>query len=729
MRSVTTRLGAAFAATSMLAIGIAAVAPATPPALAATNPSLPGTAGPSLLRRPLATAPQLTNAGVWRAAPILVSGAVSYRTNEFVYQDYLYDDHGAEGTIDDPGNPQNGDSDGNSYPQGSYTYPKAAAYHGNAADLVEFRMRPAATSTAFRLTLNTLTDPNLVGFTVALGDSGQPRAYPFGANVDGPAAVFLTVHGATAVLTDAITGAVLTPTATVAIDQARRQFTVRVPRAAWDPGSTTTRLAVGVGLWDGAKNAYLLPQFAADDSHPGGSGILAKPAAFFNVGFRLDEPVGNLNYWRDKGQATALAANDMSPYTTTVDLTKVASGTTDDSKVPSSGFINRIMSSHFDLGQGVDFTRACLVGATPNCTGPYLGQLQPYALYIPPLKTPATRYGLTVLLHAYTENYNEFLGTKHATQYGNRGTGSIVLTPEARGPDGGYYAYALADVFEAWADTASHYALDPGWTAISGYSMGGYGTLQLAELYPDLFGRAVPVVGSGYGHYQRLASLRNIPVLMWNASADYLVPVAEYSYDAALFTEMGYRFEQDVFTPAEHLTLAINDEFGPAAAFLGPKSVGQVRANPAHITYIADPLELQPSLGLMADHAYWVSSIRVRTPGSEFGYDDTLTDGNVDAFSHGFGTGDPAATPGAGAGVLTGGNIPALPFTRTYQMWGPAPAQAVANQIDLKLTNVGALTISVARAHVDCNVDLHVTTDGPVHVTLAGCGKTLSFGA
>jgi hypothetical protein len=46
----------------------------------------------------------------------------------------------------------------------------------------------------------------------------------------------------------------------------------------------------------------------------------------------------------------------------------------------------------------------------------------------------------------------------------------------------------------------------------------------------------------------------------------------------------------------------------------------------------------------------------------------------------------------------------------------------VADTIDLTVTNVKALTIDVARAHVDCNVKLNVTSDGPVAVTLAGCG-------
>src|SRR5262249_9640051 len=51
--------------------------------------------GPALLYEKPAVAPQLTNAKPWTARPILVSGATAYRKGEFLYQDFLYDDHGA----------------------------------------------------------------------------------------------------------------------------------------------------------------------------------------------------------------------------------------------------------------------------------------------------------------------------------------------------------------------------------------------------------------------------------------------------------------------------------------------------------------------------------------------------------------------------------------------------------------------------------------------------------
>src|SRR2546428_4145359 len=153
--------------------------------------------GPDVLYAAPAVAPQLENVGVWSAAPILVSGASAYRAGEFLYQDFLYDDHGGA-QQPDPGDPRAG---GNTFskPNGTYTYPTDSAYANDAADLVELRVKPLADATAFRITLNTLKDASLVAFSVAIGGApGVLRSFPAGANVQAPADLFLTVHGGAA---------------------------------------------------------------------------------------------------------------------------------------------------------------------------------------------------------------------------------------------------------------------------------------------------------------------------------------------------------------------------------------------------------------------------------------------------------------------------------------------------------------------------------------------------
>src|SRR4051794_36195197 len=245
------------AALAALLAGLGVVPPAT---LAASGSLYSGPGprpGPDILYAAPATAPQLTNAGIWKAQPILVSGAGAYRGGEYLYQDFLYDDHGAR-EQPDPADPR-ATGDTFSKPNGTYTYPTDRAYASNAADFVELRVRPLATATAFRVTLNTLKDPSLAAFSIAIGGTpGITHQFPDGANVSAPADLFLTVHGTTGEITDASTGAQVA-SVPVTVDAPRRQIEVRVPHTAWDPTGKTVRLAAGVGLWDKTTNRYLLP--------------------------------------------------------------------------------------------------------------------------------------------------------------------------------------------------------------------------------------------------------------------------------------------------------------------------------------------------------------------------------------------------------------------------------------------------------------------------------------
>src|SRR6185503_5402524 len=176
-----------------LAAGLGLV-PGIAPAATGSLYSGPGPRpGPDILYSAPATAPQLTNADPWKAQPILVSGAAAYRSGEYLYQDFLYDDHGAH-EAPDPADPR-ATGDTFSKPNGTYTYPTDRAYASNAADFVELRAKPLPDSTAFRVTLNTLKDPSLVAFSIALGGTpGTLHPFPHGANVSAPADLFVTVH-------------------------------------------------------------------------------------------------------------------------------------------------------------------------------------------------------------------------------------------------------------------------------------------------------------------------------------------------------------------------------------------------------------------------------------------------------------------------------------------------------------------------------------------------------
>ena len=696
--------------------------------------------GPDLLYAKRPVAPQLTNRKPWRAKSILVSGATSYRNGEFLYQDFLYDDSGAQFSLD-PADPKTA---GNLFSKhsGTYTYPTDARYANNAADLVELRVKPLRRATAFRVTLNTLKDRSLVAFAIAIGGKqGEAKEFPFGANVKAPADLFLTVHpdgkrtvGDLNAADGAKRGSV-----PARVDRRRRQVEIRIPHRVWNPKRRKVRLAAGVGLWDAEAKQYLLPAESADETTPGGALGASAPPAFFNVAFRSKEPfpaptdneraIIDAAWWRDRDQADALAAGDISPFSATVSFRKLARRVRDDSRVPKTGAMNRIYGSRFELKQGVDFSVSCFPGDASTCDGQYQGQLQPYAIYIPKKPMPKGGYGLTLLLHSLSANYNQYLGTRNQSQFGERGPGSIVITPEARGPDEFYERYGAADVFDVWSDVARRYKLDPDWTVATGYSMGAIGSFKLAAQFPDLFSRVQPTVGDE-GAIDVLASLRNVPVLMWNNHGDELVNNAGFQETADALDALGYRYELDAFQPCasadppcsflfpNHLHLAINDWYLPAAEFLGEHRVDR---NPAHVTYVLHPARDYPRLRVVADHAYWMSRVR-RREGAE--------GGQIDAVSHAFGVGDPV--PGeteSGTGTLEGGNYGSLLYTFQRRTWGEPPAAPKQNRVDITATGVESAILHVKRARLGCDAEVKITsTDGPLAIRLAGCNRTVTSG-
>jgi pimeloyl-ACP methyl ester carboxylesterase len=683
--------------------------------------------GPSVLYASAPRAPQLENTGVWQAPPILISGTSAYRCGEFLYQDWLFDDHGALG-VNDPGDPQEPSAYLFSPKSGTLTYPTDPVFANNAADFVEFRIKPLANATAFRVTLNTVLDVQRSAFTIALGDSAALRDWPHSANVASPAAWFVTVHGSQVEMVDAATGETITPAPSVSVDLERRQFEVRVPHAAWNPAQETVRVAAGAGLWDSKADSYLQPSAQATETSPGGDSVVG--AALFNMAFR-DEPLPKFTamsgrtiadaalaakeqgrWWRERAQAEALVAGDASPFFAEVDFAMLVAGTNDESDVPQSGFMNRIFASRFVFGQGVDYLSECGgVSASRPCDGAMVSQLQPYTLYVPDKSEPSEGFGLTMLLHALSGNYNQYMGSQHARQLGDRGTGTIVATPAGRGPDGFYFDVAEADVFEVWQDVARHYPLDPEWAVLTGYSMGGIGTFRLAPRYPDLFTRIMPIVAGASSYEDLLPSLRHVPVMMWFATFDELQTLIDTESVVTELTNLQYRLDAYRFETWDHLSPASNDSYLPGAEFLGESRVDR---NPAHITFVLDPAEDEPRFDVIADKAYWISGLTLR--------DESLGTGTIDVRSHGFGptTAQPQAVVQTND-VLTEGNLEPAPFTRRVLEWAPADGAPYRDAITINAENIASVTIHPERARISCNAEINIQSDGPVNVNLFGC--------
>jgi pimeloyl-ACP methyl ester carboxylesterase len=318
---------------------------------------------------------------------------------------------------------------------------------------------------------------------------------------------------------------------------------------------------------------------------------------------------------------------------------------------------------------------------------------------------PARGYGLTLQLHSLSANYNQYAASKNQSQFGERAGGSIVITPGGRGPDGFYAGIPEADTFEVWADVNRLYKLDPDWAAVSGYSMGGFGTFRFLARWPDLFGRGMSTVGAPGSVGEQLRSLRNTPIMTWNSAADELVPIDTSEQMVTDMTAAGIRFIHDLFAASDHLTLSTNDEYSVPAAFLGDHRADR---SPAHVTYVVDPTEDSKDAQAVGDHAYWVSGLRLRDPKAE-------GRGTIDARSAGFGVGDPPVLPiKTSDGTVEGGAHGPMAYHRRERDWGPAPPLARTPKLFVSTTNIDTATLDATRARVGCAPKLYVLTDGPL---------------
>ena len=138
--------------------------------------------------------------------------------------------------------------------------------------------------------------------------------------------------------------------------------------------------------------------------------------------------------------------------------------------------------------------------------------------------------------------------------------------------------------------------------------------------------------------------------------------------------------------------------------------------NPAHVTYVADPSLDHADLGFVADHAYWLSGVRAARRAARARSTRSRTASAPATRSR-------RATQ-FGAGTLAGGNLGTLAFTRQYKTWGPAPPIAPGRPHrphgDERLARSRSTRSAPASS---CNVDLRVTSDGPLTVNLAGCKR------
>jgi len=702
------------------------------PARAASLPAVPSgeRPGPPLLYAPAADAPELSVKAPFAASPLLISGSEAHREGEYLYQDYLFDDRGADTRSGSGSRGETGD-DVAASTAGDVLYPTAERHAGNAADLAEFRVKALPDALVYRITLTTAKAPDtaVVGIGIDADRSGgAPVPWPRGAGITSPGLDhFITAWGTAGELD----GEAL-PDGAVEMDTTSNQMTIRIPRSRLDPGARAVwRHVAGVGLWSGEAWRTPRPGDEPTADEPASGGDAPAPAVF-NLAFRFDEPqskeplppyttfpgIGN---WFEDKQSRALTGRSSGDFFADVDFAKLAAGVSEEGRRRAGREQARIFASSLDVPEGVAGS-----GRFPG----YGGRLQPYLVTVPPGYDPARPAPLTFSLHSLGGTYTQYavFSPTQLRQFGDE-RNSLVVTTLGRGTNGWYTDEAEADFFEVWADVARHFSLDSEQVALSGYSMGGYGTYKLGTQYPDLFGKAFTTVGPpgrgiwvppappSDGQFTNsnlvLENARWIPYLNWVQAGDQLVPYSGPRAQQARFDALGLRSQLWTFSPGEHFTLAILDRWEAARDFLGE---ARVVRDPWRVHYAFVPAADRPRLGLVHDHAYWVSKLRARDASGD--PQTAPARGEIDARSLAYGEGDPATRPVRGASGTAG---PQNANTIEGTEWGEIPRLAAENALTATLRNVGAGELDGRRARLDGNRRLRVVldSDGPATIRLS----------
>ena len=627
----------------------------------------------------------------WTGEPTLVAGTSRYDHAEWIYNDFVFDDYGAD--TGSWGQPNYVSLAGTS---GDARYPVGEEFADNAADIVEVRARRRGSdgdALQVRVRLQTIVDQTVPAIYAESGEFNEVFTH---LNAD--------------------------------VDPVANTISFSIPGIAGEDVETV-ELLIGAGLNDG--NGELregVPgnqDFYPEEYTTGGP----TENRLFDVAFnsRTDEPRGGA--WNEDAQSDALAAGDLSAFVETIELGKLHESITTPF-VFEPGYYVRLFESQQSITEGMK-------GNFPQ----YGGSLQPYALWVPDSFDASQPAKLFLNMHSLSVHHNQYRGGSSPTytsfyeEFGD-GLDAVVITPLGRGPDGWYKNEAFVDTLEVWADALATFpTIDRDKTIVSGYSMGGYGTYRFSTLMPDAFASAVSVVGpptdgiwlgqdspQPYLTYHQLENTRHVPFWITHGVLDELVPVYGVTKQAQRFGQLGHEYRYALHPAEDHLTFSAKDMWSrevkwfadhdtrvenPSDITLRVRPASVVSANKSHLRPLVDALLAK--IGARVDGAYWVDDVRVSGEGDVTGAVNLTSLGLAE---------DRSVTPvvSGGPGVIDGPS----PYVLTGNDVSYSDA-ADSDVLQGSLTDVRSLTIDVCRAGLTNNPTLNITTNVDVAITFV-CG-------
>ena len=592
------------------------------------------------------------------------------------------------------------------------------------ADLAEVRLAVDNGQLYIRWLWNSMPAPDTQIATITFATAGATpiSTWPLNAGVGSPWERAVTVWG-----TDA---AVDTPASSQAIAATGGAVRVgdhvteaQLPLSALPPGPWV--VTGGSGLNDPASPGryWTVPAGPAGATHPGSGFVTAPGSNVWDLLFARDAQ------WTfdEKLQSSDLVSGNVSGDSANVDPAQMAAGVTALAPV-QTGDISRFFSSRLFTADGYTVSGntspiqppAGFVPPLPtdgfNVNWQYTGRMQPYYMHVPatyPTRTTASP--LIVYLHGFTglpdEPFYNPVGLVQAVDSG----GYLLASALGRG-DYYYRGPGDIDVQEVIADVTAHYNVDPNRIYLMGHSMGGYGTDNVGIHHPDLFAALAPAEGTDSIALNQ--NLLNLPWFVMTADEDLDFMGANANQLYGDLSAGGYDATLLQYHMKIHEYSSIYDTLPRLFAYFASHTRNP---NPPVVSYSRLPGEDMPAIGLVYDHAYWLSGLLpadAAKPSTTRVESFGVAHADLDA-ANAVRTVDPNddehGPDGRGTGVLK----------RTVPAYGPT--LAARNALAATTTNDSALTVDLARAglRLDCSLSIESNADGAVSIVLAGDGPAV----
>jgi dienelactone hydrolase len=568
---------------------------------------------------------------------------------------------------------------------GDYQLPTDdAKFPVGTADLAELRLAVNGGDLCVRFLWSSFPRPDAQIATLTFGD-GASHPWPRNARLSSPWQKALTVWGTGATLADA--GGAEQPVEVTVGDHVTE---ARVPLSALPPGRWTLR--GGAGLADGGK--YMeVPAGQASATEPG-SGGPASPTNVWDLLF-ADDAKWTFDELR---QADDLAKGDASTDVVTVDPQRLKRKSTS-SAAPRTGDITRLFASRWSGGDGLKRYMGLDASGSPPPPGAptqgfmetwqWSGRLQPYAMHVPDRYAKSkTKWPLIVYLHGFANSYDEaFYEPAGLVDEADR-QGYLLAAPLERG-DYFYRDQGDMDVLEVIQDVERHYRVDRSRIYLMGHSMGGYGTNNVSTHHPDLFAAVAPAEGTD--SIELAANLRNVPWYETSSEEDLDAGAQDAKKMYGELSDRGFDAALLVYDFKIHEYSSIYDHLPDLFRFFARNTL---KRDPAIVSFVRPAGQDRPELGLVYDHAYWLSAIGAADPKSNASVTATSSAiRHVDP--------DPARAERTTQLVFD----PDAPTKRSIgELYttspGGGPYLPRANSLSIDAANLSTVTVDVARARL-----------------------------